>query len=46
MFTVKAKTGETTVEIELKSKKLAVDIRDQLRKQDCEAKVISVREID
>lgn len=46
MFTVVAKINETQVSIELKSRKVALDIKEQLKKAEHEAKVIQVREVE
>lgn len=47
MITVKVTNADGTpdFELEIKSRKIALDIREQLKKQGIEAKVIKVEEI-
>lgn len=46
MFTVKTKINEQDVELEIKTKKTALDIKAQLINAGHETKVIQVREVE
>lgn len=45
MLKLTAKVGDKELSIEIKSTKIAKEIRDQLKKQDVEVKLMSYREI-
>lgn len=46
MIKLSVKIADVTLEVELKSTKLAKDIRDQLKKQGHETKLVSEKVID